>query len=168
MARINRLTAEQRDNLVAYLDGELDERAAQEIEQVLATSPVARHDVDMLSRTWDLVDVLPGAKVSEDFTRKTLSNLRAAEAPRFRGLSPAASRFVTRAASLAAATAVVAALGLVGFLSTNRWIPNESEQILKEFDILENLDKYADVGNVEFLKLLKSHRVFDADETPEE
>jgi anti-sigma factor RsiW len=168
MARINRLSAEQRDNLVAYLDGELDDRSAQEIEQVLATSPVARHDVDMLSRTWDLVGVLPGAKVSEDFTRKTLSSLRAAEAPRFQGLSPSASRFIRRGASLLTATATVAALGLAGFLTTNRWIPNESEQILEELEILENLDKYTDVGNVEFLKLLKFHRVFDADETPEE
>ncbi len=79
MAKMTRLSAEQRENLVAYLDGELDDSATQNIEQVLAESVVARHDVDMLSRTWDLMNVLPGVKASEEFTRKTLSSIRAAE-----------------------------------------------------------------------------------------
>src|SRR5579859_2895023 len=79
MAKLARLSSEQRENLTAYLDGELDEATTQDIEQVLAVSEVARHEVDMLSRTWDLLNALPTHKASEEFTHKTMSNLRAAE-----------------------------------------------------------------------------------------
>src|SRR5260370_281071 len=79
MAKITRLSAEQRENLTAYLDGELDDAQTQEIEQVLAASEVARHEIDMLSRTCDALSVLPTHKASGEFTRKTMTNLRAAE-----------------------------------------------------------------------------------------
>src|SRR6185369_4564028 len=84
MAKITRLSAEQRENLVAYIDGELDESAVQGVEQALAESVVARHEIDMLSRTWDLLNVLPGVKVSDEFSRNTLSSIRAAEQPKSR------------------------------------------------------------------------------------
>ena len=48
MEKIPRLNSDQRSNLVAYLDGELPEPAAKEIEHVLAKSPTVQHDVDML------------------------------------------------------------------------------------------------------------------------
>ncbi len=45
MEKIPRLNQDQRSNLVAYLDGELPEPAAKEIEQVLSKSPTVQHDV---------------------------------------------------------------------------------------------------------------------------
>ena len=42
MAKALRLTAEQRDNLVAYLDGELEEAETQYIDQVLAKKQLLR------------------------------------------------------------------------------------------------------------------------------
>ena len=50
MEKIPRLNRTRRSNLVAYLDGELPEPAAKEIEQVLSKSPTVQHDVEMLSR----------------------------------------------------------------------------------------------------------------------
>ena len=44
MEKLTRLTTEQRDNLTAYLDGELDEDGTRLIETVLASSTVARND----------------------------------------------------------------------------------------------------------------------------
>jgi anti-sigma factor RsiW len=79
MDKITRLTPEQRSNLVAYLDGELADEEAQEIERILAGSPVARNEVEMLQRTWDLLDGLPRVHVSEEFTRKTLTSLKVDE-----------------------------------------------------------------------------------------
>ena len=66
-----KLTSQQRENLVAYLDGELDEVETQEIERTLAHSLEARHEVDMLTRTWELLDTLPKSKASEEFSERT-------------------------------------------------------------------------------------------------
>src|SRR5262245_61616100 len=136
MAKITRLSSEQRENLTAYLDGELDDAATQDIEQVLAVSEVARHEVDMLSRTWDMLNVLPAQKASEQFTHKTMTNLRAAEN---RGPGAAGEliyRQGRRAVVLACWAGALALVGWLGFTAANHWIPNESEQLLNDYDII--------------------------------
>ncbi|MFN0053381.1 MAG: anti-sigma factor family protein [Planctomycetales bacterium] len=158
MAKITRLSAEQRENLTAYLDGELDEPGTQQVEQILAESVVARHEVDMLSRTWDLLGVLPGVKASEEFTRKTLSSIRAAEIPQQRFDSRHAARQMRRALVLALWGIVLVASGFLGYRATTHWLPNESEQLLDEFDVIANLQDYSEVGDIEFLRILKAKR----------
>lgn len=158
MGKITRLTAEQRDDLVAYLDGELDEAHSQQVEQVLAESPVARHDVEMLSRTWDLLNVLPGVKASEQFSRKTLSSIRAAENASSWGSSPTVARNVRRAGTLAAWTALLVLCGVVGFQATRTWVPDETAPLLDDFEIIQNLDDYSEVGDIAFLKSLQANR----------
>jgi ferric-dicitrate binding protein FerR (iron transport regulator) len=160
MAKMLRLNSEQRDNLVAYLDGELSEEETQEIEQILAASEVARHEVDMLSRSWDLIGVLPTAKASEEFTRKTLSSIRAAEAERS-FISPQTRRNMRRVAVLACGTAVLGLCMYLGFTATNRWVPNEADQLLDEYEVISNLDRYSEVGSIEFLQALKNNRTLE-------
>src|SRR5262245_27970057 len=158
MAKITRLSSEQRDNLTAYLDGELDEAATQDIEQVLAVSEVARHEVDMLSRTWDMLNVLPTHKASEQFTHKTMTNLRAAENRRAGAAGELVYRQARRAVVLAFWGGALALCAYVGFMAANHWVPNESEKLLDDYDVISNLDKYNEVGDIEFLKALKSKR----------
>ena len=176
MAKITRLSSEQRDNLTAYLDGELDDTSTEEIEQVLAASEVARHEVDMLSRTWDMLNVLPTHKATGEFTRKTMTNLRAAEQA---GPGAAAAELVyrhtRRGGVLTVWISVLSLCGYFGFLATNHWVPNESEQLLKDYDIINNLDKYSEVVNsqpegnpLDFLEALKSKHTFsEHDDQPE-
>ncbi len=160
MAKLARLNPEHRDNLAAYLDGELEETATQEIEQILAVSEVARHEVDMLSRTWDMLNALPTHKASEEFTQKTVSGMRAAE----RAGPPLASRAVkdnaARGAILTLWAALLAVCGYVGFSATRHWVPNESDQLLDDYEIISNLDKLQEVGSIEFLQVLKDKRTF--------
>jgi anti-sigma factor RsiW len=167
MAKIVRMSKEQRENLVAYLDGELEDQPAREIEQVLASSPVARHDVDMLSRTWDLVGELPDVSVTREFTNKTLESIAAS-----RGGPPvdpeAISRNTRRVLGLAVAGAILGAAGTTGFLTTQRWIPNEAEELLNDYEILTEFDKYREVGDLENLRKLQEFREFSEieDESP--
>lgn len=157
MAKMTRLSAEQRENLVAYLDGELDEVSTQNVEQVLAESVVARHDVDMLSRTWDLMNVLPGIKASEEFTRKTLSSIRAADSTKGSLFDYALMKNVRRAVTLAIWGAVLVGAGIVGFRAAG-FVPNPNEQLLDNFSVISNLDVYSEVGDIEFLKILKQNQ----------
>lgn len=172
MAKITRLSAEQRDNLTAYLDGELNEAETQEIEQVLAASEVARHEVDMLSRTWDMLEALPTHKASQEFTRKTITTLRAAEHAGPTPLGQKLSRATRRGAVLALWTSTLAVCGYLGFMVTNHWVPNEADQLIDDYDVVNNLDKYTSVVGspeqpTEFLEVLKSKHTFaDYDAQP--
>ena len=140
MPRFIRLSQEQRDNLVAYLDGELDEAATADIEQALADSPVARHEVDMISRSWDLLNALPTHRASGEFTERTVSSLRAQEDKAPRIPPDLIYRSVRRGLLLAVWASILAACGYIGFAATRHWIPNDAEALLEDYDIINNFD----------------------------
>lgn len=71
------LSAEERDNLVAYLDGELNEPAARELEAMLARNPDARRELEALKRSFEMLDYLPRPDASPQFTSRTLQRLTA-------------------------------------------------------------------------------------------
>ena len=47
------------EELVAYLDGELDAVGTDRIENLLASNPAIRSELRRLEQTWDLLDELP-------------------------------------------------------------------------------------------------------------
>ena len=67
--------AEAVEELVAYLDGELDPKAARAVETKLTLDPAARAEADSLKRTWELLDFLPRPEAPADFTQKTVERL---------------------------------------------------------------------------------------------
>jgi hypothetical protein len=170
MAKFIRLSQEQRDNLVAYLDGELDDQGTQEIEQVLAVNPVARNEVDMLSRSWDMLNALPTHRASGEFSETTVAMLRAADEKGPRIPSDLVYRQVRRFLILCLWCGILAACGYVGFATTQKWIPNDSDALLEDYDIINHLDMYRDSLTpvdpatprkaTEFLDTLKTKRTF--------
>jgi hypothetical protein len=161
MGKIQRLSTEQRDELVAYLDGEMTDVESAGIEKILAESPIARHEVEMLSRTWDLLEWLPRKSASADFTRKTLTRMQAVnKAP------PPISQqpwFIRAQRSVIAAIWAVglAAVGFAGYNITQSLVPNETLELLDNFAIIRNLSEYQELGSVEFLTELQKSRLFD-------
>jgi anti-sigma factor RsiW len=69
------LNEEQRAELVAYLDGELDEEATLAVEAKVAADPDTRAELNELKQTWGLLDYLPKASPSPNFTHRTLERL---------------------------------------------------------------------------------------------
>ncbi len=65
-----RLTPAERSNLVAYLDGELNEAESRAIATKLTKSATARREIEGLEKTWELLELLPRPKASEDFTAR--------------------------------------------------------------------------------------------------
>lgn len=155
MSRIPRLTAEQRADLVAYLDGELGDDEARGIEQVLASSEVARHEVEMLDRTWDLLEALPRETASAEFAAKTLKTVKV-ETTR---TAPQWQPHVRKGLIALGWAAMIAAAGVVGFAAGHEWVPRQDEPYVRELPLLKNLDAYRDAGSVEFLKELRDRRV---------
>jgi anti-sigma factor RsiW len=163
--KIARLTPELRENFVAYLDGELDEAGTRAIERVLESSPIAKHDLEMLSRTVDMLDALPKATPSETFTQQTMETIRLEEVPPV----PLSSRpwfgYVRRGIVGAVWLAALAAAAAVGFLLTYQWIPRQSDGLVRDLGVVEQLEAYRTAGDIRFLQELERRDLFSGEET---
>jgi len=153
MSKLTRLTAEDRAELVAYLDGELDETLTQRIETVLSQSPVARNDIEMLVRTYDLLDLLPRPKASTEFTEKTIATAKLAEVP-VDYTQSAAFQKVRKLVPVLGYAVLVAAGGLAGYAAMNQYVPLPEDALLRDLPVIEKLDDYTEVGDVQFLERL--------------
>lgn len=154
--KLSRLTTEQRYELVAYLDGELDDAATARIEKLLAENAVARADVELLAATYELLGDLPSPAVTSEFTERTLATARLEEvkpditqSPYYRAVQQSLPYLGWAAAMLVA--------GGVGFSIAYRWTPQPHDHLVRELELIESLDKYQEVGSIEFLEHLAAN-----------
>src|SRR5262249_16076458 len=66
---------DEREDLVAYLDGELEGAARDKIEAKLSIDPAARSEAESLQRTWELLDYLPRPEPSASFPHRPLERI---------------------------------------------------------------------------------------------
>ena len=159
-----RLSPAERANLVAYLDGELGEHESRAIATKLTQSVTARREIEMLQKTWELLEHLPRPRASEAFTQRTLTEVdRLATVGD--GLATAASRTLRRA--IAVGLCLLASLACFGVgLALTRWVwPDPTSRLVRDLSIAEHLDEYRDVGTLEFLERLDRTPEFDDDAT---
>ena len=146
-----RLSPDERSNLVAFLDGELPEALAQVIATKLTQSVTARREADLLRKTWDYLDFLPRPLASKNFTARTLAEAELLDGRGDRIASAASDlgRRVLLAVGWGAAAVVLCA---AGYLITARLWPNPSARLTTDLSIAESLDAYREVGGIEFLR----------------
>ncbi|CAN5909955.1 hypothetical protein BH23PLA1_BH23PLA1_33330 [soil metagenome] len=148
-----RLTSAERSNLVAYLDGELDELQAQSIAAKLTRSVSARHEVEMLVATWDLLETLPRPEPSAEFKTRTVSMAIASPAMEERWLEAARGSAQRLSRFLIAAVSALVMIG-VGY-GASRWLlPDLTARLARDLSIAENLEPYRAVGDLEFVRML--------------
>ncbi len=158
-----RLTPTERANLVAYLDGELPDGEAQAISTKITQSATARREIEILQKTWDLLEHLPRPRVSEEFTERTLTEFRqiAAGNDRFGALSLTARRVLRNAVWVGVSLLVFATT-----FAVTRWVwPSPTDQLARDLPIAEHLDEYREVGSFEFLQELANSPEFGSDKT---
>lgn len=157
-----RLTPAERADLVAYLDGELPEAESRAIATKLTQSLSARREIEVLQKTWEMLEHLPRPRASEAFTQRTLT-----EADRLSvagdKIADAASRALRRA--LVMGLCVLASLACFGVgLVLTRWAwPDPTSRLTRDLSIAEHLDEYREVGTLEFLERLDSSPEFAND-----
>ena len=158
------------EKLVAYLDGEVSEQEAVEVEQSLSRDEKIRVHVDSLERTWQLLDRLPISKASEEFTENTLSTIKTiqlkAQASEDQNRSGFSMSKKTREQLRRAAVAGGWMIGLgcsifFGYMMANQWVPDESDPLLSELSFIENLDTYSEIQSLEFLEELQHSGTFN-------
>ncbi|MBX3442189.1 MAG: hypothetical protein KF774_07260 [Planctomyces sp.] len=153
MEKLTRLTTEQRENLAAYLDGELDDDATRQIETALAQSTVARNDVEMLARTYELLEMLPRPRASQEFSEKTLAVAKLTDVradfrrSRWYRATQRGLRWTGWAAILVAAAC--ASYGVARYR-----LPRHENLLLDDLDVIQKFDRYEEAGEVFFLERL--------------
>ena len=148
-----RLTPVERANLVAYLDGELNEVETRSLSTKLTLSPTARREVEALEKTWELLERLPRPITSNALTERTLWEVKrlSEQGGKFETAVKLAVRRALRASFWVGVSVV--AFG-VGFALTEWVWPNPTARLVNDLPLAEHLDEYRDVGSFDFLKEL--------------
>jgi len=149
------------EELVAYLDGELDSQATKRLEDLLATDEPARKRLSQLANSWELLDQLPRATVDDLFTRTTVEMVALAEedeVAKHEAGEPARRRIrwlVGGAAALCAAA--------IGFVAMALAFPDQNDPLLADLPVIYNLELYEPVGSMDFLRQLQKEGLFVKD-----
>jgi len=149
------------EEIVAYLDGELDREAALAIERRLAEEPAYRARLTRLQQAWDLLDNLGRTEADEDFTHSTVAmvSVKASED------STAGHDLARRRKQLAwaglGALALVAAVA--AFVVVDNRLNSENRALVRDLPVIERVDEYSNIENVDFLKQLQKEGLFAAE-----
>ena len=128
------------EQLVAYLDGELDAEKQPPHRGAAGQRSAGPRRHAAVGPHLGLLDELDTAPVHEGFTQTTLEMVAVAAAKDARARppeAPAAARRLLVAAGLLAA-------GLAGFLAVGP-LPDPNRQLLQDLPMLENLDQYREI-----------------------
>ncbi len=161
------LSDQERADLVAYLDGELDAEASQALETRLARDPAARSELELLRRTWELLDYLPQPEPSATFTHRTLERVgpvRTGTQPRLvRGRLPAWAFGTGWAAAVLLAVAG-GYFALTPLLNVAPVKPEPTDQdLVRDLRVIENKRLYELTDDLDFLKDLDHPDLFGED-----
>lgn len=172
MAKSAPLGDNDREDLTAFLDGELDAKSARILEAKMNTNPSIRAEAEAMQRTWELLDYLAKPEPSPTFTSRTLE--------RVSSLRPAAKLDAkpkkpwpgwVHAAGWAAAVLVAGVVGFGGVSLLTRKPPekniarepSEAELdtlLVRDLPVIENRRLYEHAEDIGFVRKLAETDLF--------
>ncbi|MHB8862353.1 MAG: hypothetical protein ACYC6N_08110 [Pirellulaceae bacterium] len=159
MSEPHNLNDEAYEQLVAYLDGELDATTSRQVERRLAEDVAYRRDLRQLQRAWDMLDNLPRSEVNETFTQTTVEMVALAaeeDLTEAKGRGHRLDRVLWGAAGSGLVLAAVA-----GYFAFATFFARPNEQLVRDLPVIENVEQYEVADSVEFLRLLEDSGLFD-------
>jgi hypothetical protein len=164
------LNEDEKAELVAYLDGELDEASTQAVEAKIASDPNTRAELDALKQTWGMLDYLPKTSPSPNFTHRTLERLTLETMPAPKTM-PMAGRRRTGLVAASWAAAVLLAAGVGYFAATRIWpttptpdpIPDSDLPLVRNLPIAEQWRLLENADDLDFVKQLSNPDLFGDD-----
>ena len=157
----NRSDAPLHEQLVAYLDNELDENTSLGVERMMASNPTVREQIQQLQRTWDLLDDLPRVEADERFATSTVELIAGdieAELAQQQTAGPRRHRWLIWGLGVALA-------GFLGVFVADALWPDPNQQLLGDYEVVRDLDAYRQAGSVEFLRSLEERQLFSSTES---
>ena len=149
------------EQLVAYLDGELDDEQSAVIEKQLRKDPKLRKMIEDLDRTWGLLDAIEPVMAGEEFSRRTLKTAAATGSVSLhRGLGAFGSilsSIISRQALVWFGIGVIGTLGGlgIGVIGGTSEESSHAEQLLRQIDLLQRYPEYSVVPDVDSLRQLR-------------
>lgn len=150
------------EQLVAYLDGELDAESSLDVERRLAEDASFRRELQQLQGVWDALDELPRAEVDESFTQTTVEMVVLSteqEIEQQQQTAQRKSRTWWLAAGGALLVTALATFWLVSFL-----LERPNERLLRDLPVIEDIELYRVADSVEYLRLLEESELFKEEE----
>jgi len=173
MAKLPPLSDKDRENLVAYLDGELDTEAARTLETKLNLDAEARAEAEALRRTWEMLDYLPRPEPTATFSSRTLERVSASRQQTVPVKTVGRPwSYGVLAGGWAAALLLAGTLGFAGvsWLSNSKPPPASAmprvdvDQVLaRDRRLIENKRLYELVDDIGFLRQLDDPELFGDD-----
>jgi anti-sigma factor RsiW len=149
------------DDLVAYLDGELNPELSRDIERRLADDPELRKRLLQHQRAWELLDEVPQPEVDEGFTRSTIEMVAVTAADDVERHQRHAVR--QRRLTWGVAAACWLALAAGGYAVTAFLLARPNRQLARDLPIIEHLNAYRNADNIAFLRSLADENLFTAE-----
>lgn len=146
------------EELVAYLDGELDREASARVDRRLADDPQYRARLAQLQRAWDMLDTLQRTEADDSFTQSTVAMvaLKAQEDVKADNSSVRKKRSL---AWIGLAACVLAAAAL-GYSILHNRLSEPNRELVRDLPVIERVDEYRNVESVEFLQQLAREHLF--------
>ncbi len=146
------------DELVAYLDEELDEEARDRVSRRLLVDAKYRERLEALRDAWLMLDSLPPVDASEKFTQSTVEMVAiSTEREQAQNFHAAKRR---RAYSLLVGVGAVLLATLAGFAAARLSTTNSDDALLRDLRVIENLDLYVHTEDIDFLRQLQRESLF--------
>ena len=151
----------QIEQLVAYLDGELNDEQTAAVEIRLRKDPKFRQMAEELDRTWGLLDALEPVAASDEFSRQTVKTVITTDSP---AVKPRSLSMAGLLSSLVSSQALAwLGIGVMGTacgfgIAALRGPSEESvraTQVLRQIEVLDRYPEYSIVRDVESLGQLK-------------
>ena len=147
------------DQLVAYLDGELDAESSLYIERRLAEDENFRRDLRQLQSAWDMLDELPKSEVSESFARTTVEMVVLSAEQELKRQDETAQR--TMRWWWFIGTGGLVATAWASFWLITLMLAKPNEQLARDLPVIEDIELYRVVDGVEYLRQLDGSGLFD-------
>src|SRR5262245_21723755 len=160
----NRSLTETQDideQIVAYLDGELDSETEARVVRRLSEDAGYRSRLGQLQHAWDLLDNLRRSEADDEFVNSTVAMV----AVQAEQESKSRQMRVVRQRSLAwLALAAVLLLSLAsGYIVLHRRMTRGDRELGRDLPVVGRVDEYRNIDDIEFLKRLEYENLFAAE-----
>jgi anti-sigma factor RsiW len=149
------------EEIVAYLDGELDAESEARVARRLSDDPAYRLRLNQLQQAWDLLDNLRGTEGDDEFAASTVAMVavqadQEAKSQQIRAV---------RQRSLAWLTLVgVVLLSMAsGYVVLHRRLTRADRKLVRDLPVIEHVDEYSNVDTLMFLKALERENLFPSE-----
>jgi anti-sigma factor RsiW len=149
------------EELVAYLDGELDAENEARVVRRLAEDAGYRARLVQLQRAWDMLDTLQRSEADDELVHSTVAMVavQAAEEAKTQKVR------IVRRRTMAwlAVVMLVAVSAATAYAVIQQRLSRPNRELVRDLPVIERVDEYRNIGNVEFLKQLQRENLFAAE-----